>query len=65
MSTVAFYTLGCKLNFAESSAIGQQMSKAGFEKKEFQDGADLYVIIPKTPKPLLRLSSIKIKMIHS
>ena len=44
MSTVAFYTLGCKLNFAESSAIGQQMSKAGFEKKEFQDGADLYVI---------------------
>ena len=44
MSTVAFYTLGCKLNFAESSAIGQQLSKAGFEKKEFQDGADLYVI---------------------
>ena len=44
MSTVAFYTIGCKLNFAESSAIGQQLSKAGFEKKEFQDGADLYVI---------------------
>lgn len=44
MSTVAFYTLGCKLNFAESSAIGQQLSKAGFMKKEFQDGADLYVI---------------------
>ena len=44
MSTVAFYTLGCKLNFAESSSIGQQLSKAGFEKKEFQDGADLYVI---------------------
>lgn len=44
MSTVAFYTLGCKLNFAESSAIGQQLSKAGFEKCEFQDGADLYVI---------------------
>ncbi|MFM2299307.1 MAG: tRNA ((6)-L-threonylcarbamoyladenosine(37)-C(2))-methylthiotransferase MtaB, partial [Bacteroidota bacterium] len=44
MSTVAFYTLGCKLNFAESSAIGQQLSKAGFEKREFQEGADLYVI---------------------
>lgn len=44
MSTVAFYTLGCKLNFAESSAIGQQLTKAGFEKREFQDAADLYVI---------------------
>ena len=44
MSTVAFYTLGCKLNFAESSAIGQQLTKAGFEKREFQEGADLYVI---------------------
>lgn len=44
MSTVAFYTLGCKLNFAESSAIGQQLTQAGFEKREFQDGADLYVI---------------------
>jgi threonylcarbamoyladenosine tRNA methylthiotransferase MtaB len=44
MSTVAFYTLGCKLNFAESSAIGQQLTQAGFEKKEFQEGADLYVI---------------------
>ena len=43
-NTVAFYTLGCKLNFAESSAIGQQMMKGGFEKVEFQDGADVYVI---------------------
>ena len=43
-STVAFYTLGCKLNFAESSAIGQQLLKGGFERVEFQESANLYVI---------------------
>jgi len=43
-NTVAFYTLGCKLNFAESSAIGQQMIQGGFQKVEFQDSADVYVI---------------------
>ncbi len=44
MSSVAFYTLGCKLNYAETSIIAQQLTKAGFEKCEFQDGADVYVI---------------------
>jgi threonylcarbamoyladenosine tRNA methylthiotransferase MtaB len=42
--SVALYTLGCKLNFAESSTIAQQLGKNGFERKEFTDGADLYVI---------------------
>lgn len=42
--SVAFYTLGCKLNFAETSTIGRQMADAGFVHKHFQDGADVYVI---------------------
>src|SRR5574337_1185949 len=42
--TVAFHTLGCKLNFSETSAIGRQLLEAGFEKREFEQGADVYVI---------------------
>ncbi len=42
--SVAFYTLGCKLNFSETSTIGRQLETAGFEKKEFTDKADVYVI---------------------
>lgn len=42
--SVALYTLGCKLNFAESSTIAQQLAKNGFARKEFHEGADLYVI---------------------
>jgi len=42
--TSAFYTLGCKLNFSESSTISRQLNKIGFTKNEFNDGADLYVI---------------------
>jgi len=42
--SVALYTLGCKLNFAESSTIAQQLVKNGFVRKEFHEGADLYVI---------------------
>jgi threonylcarbamoyladenosine tRNA methylthiotransferase MtaB len=41
---VAFYTLGCKLNFAETSTIGRQLVDAGLQKAEFTEGADLYVI---------------------
>tara|TARA_B100000902_G_C27291379_1_gene907329 strand:+ start:117 stop:1451 length:1335 start_codon:yes stop_codon:yes gene_type:complete len=40
----AFYTLGCKLNFSETSTIGRQLSDIGFEKTEFEKKADLYVI---------------------
>lgn len=42
--TVAFHTLGCKLNFSETSSISRMMEKEGFEKKEFDDRADVYVI---------------------
>lgn len=42
--SVAFYTLGCKLNYAETSTIGRQLSDAGMDKVNFTDGADMYVI---------------------
>ncbi|HRH66830.1 MAG TPA: tRNA (N(6)-L-threonylcarbamoyladenosine(37)-C(2))-methylthiotransferase MtaB, partial [Bacteroidia bacterium] len=42
--TVSFYTLGCKLNFAETSTIGRQLKEAGFSKVAFEDGADVVVI---------------------
>ena len=41
---VAFYTLGCKLNFSETSTIGRQLVEIGFTKTEFENKADLYVI---------------------
>ena len=41
---VAFYTLGCKLNFSETSTISRQLLDLGFIKSEFNDGADLFVI---------------------
>ena len=41
---VAFYTLGCKLNFSETSTIGRQLFEIGFSKTEFDKRADLYVI---------------------
>ncbi|MEY2792795.1 MAG: tRNA ((6)-L-threonylcarbamoyladenosine(37)-C(2))-methylthiotransferase [Bacteroidota bacterium] len=41
---VAFYTLGCKLNFAESSAIARSLEPIGFSKVEFLEAPDLYVI---------------------
>lgn len=41
---VAFYTLGCKLNYSETSAIGRQFSQAGFRTVEFTSEADVYVI---------------------
>ncbi len=42
--TVAFHTLGCKLNFSETSSISRLMEKEGFEKKPFDSLADIYVI---------------------
>lgn len=42
--TVAFHTLGCKLNFSETSSISRILENEGFEKKEFEDLADVYVI---------------------
>lgn len=40
----AFQTLGCKLNFSETSAIAHTLAQAGFERVDFEEKADLYVI---------------------
>ena len=42
--SVAFHTLGCKLNFSETSTLSRQLEAEGFLKKEFDDRADVYVI---------------------
>lgn len=42
--SVAFHTLGCKLNFSESSTLSRLLEADGFEKKDFDDNADVYVI---------------------
>lgn len=42
--TVAFYTLGCKLNYSETSSIGRLFEEAGYSEVKFQNGADIYVI---------------------
>ncbi|MDT0686722.1 tRNA (N(6)-L-threonylcarbamoyladenosine(37)-C(2))-methylthiotransferase MtaB [Autumnicola psychrophila] len=41
---VAFYTLGCKLNFSETSTIARSFKDEGFKKVEFEEKADIYVI---------------------
>ena len=41
---VAFYTLGCKLNYSETSTISRQFSNAGFDTVNFTEQADVYVI---------------------
>ena len=42
--TVAFHTLGCKLNYSETSTLSRLLESEGFEKKEFDELADVYVI---------------------
>ena len=41
---VAFYTLGCKLNFSETSTIARDLVEEGFERVDFSENADMYVI---------------------
>jgi len=41
---VAFYTLGCKLNFSETSTIARSFNEEGFDRVDFSESADLYVI---------------------
>lgn len=41
---VAFYTLGCKLNFSETSTIARNFQNEGFERVDFEQVADMYVI---------------------
>ena len=42
--SIAFHTLGCKLNYSETSTISRLMEKEGYVKKDFDDKADVYVI---------------------
>lgn len=44
MKKVAFYTLGCKLNYSETSTIGRLFEQNGYQKVNFEDNADIYVI---------------------
>ena len=44
MKKVAFYTLGCKLNFAETSTIARSFEEEGYIRVDFDDPADIYVI---------------------
>ncbi len=41
---VAFYTLGCKLNFSETSTIARSFQEEGFQRVDFSEHADIYVI---------------------
>ncbi len=41
---VAFYTLGCKLNYSETSTLSRQFTKAGFDTVDFTDTPDVFVI---------------------
>ncbi len=44
MPSIGFYTLGCKLNFSETSTIGRQAKSEGFSVVDFTEQADIYVI---------------------
>ena len=44
MKKVAFHTLGCKLNFSETSTIARSCEEEGYEKVEFKEHADIYVL---------------------
>ncbi len=42
--TVAFHTLGCKLNFSETSSIRRQFESHGYDTVKFEEGADIYIL---------------------
>ncbi|HAI77240.1 MAG TPA: tRNA (N(6)-L-threonylcarbamoyladenosine(37)-C(2))-methylthiotransferase MtaB [Microscillaceae bacterium] len=44
MKKVAFYTLGCKLNYSETSTIARQFEAKGFQRVDFTDKPDIYII---------------------
>ena len=44
LKKVAFHTLGCKLNFAETSSIARKFTDDGYERVEFNKNADIYII---------------------
>jgi len=41
---IAFHTLGCKLNFSETATISRDFIRHGFEKVDYRDKADIYVL---------------------
>ncbi len=43
-STISFYTLGCKLNFSETSGIARLFEESGYARVDFKEGADIVVI---------------------
>ena len=47
--TAAFYTLGCKLNFSETSTIARDLEEVGFARIEFEKGAEFLISIPSNP----------------
>jgi threonylcarbamoyladenosine tRNA methylthiotransferase MtaB len=44
MKKVAFYTLGCKLNFSETSTISRQFEQKGYQKVDFSENPDIFLI---------------------
>lgn len=44
MKKVAFYTLGCKLNYSETSTISRQFEQKGYQKVDFSDQPDIFII---------------------
>nr|WP_295922471.1 tRNA (N(6)-L-threonylcarbamoyladenosine(37)-C(2))-methylthiotransferase MtaB [uncultured Dyadobacter sp.] len=44
MKKVAFYTLGCKLNYSETSSIGRMFEAKGYSKVEFNENPDIFII---------------------
>ena len=44
MARVALHTLGCKLNFAETSTLGGQFLDRGYDVVSFSEAADVYVL---------------------
>ncbi|MBS1739912.1 MAG: tRNA (N(6)-L-threonylcarbamoyladenosine(37)-C(2))-methylthiotransferase MtaB [Bacteroidetes bacterium] len=44
VKSVAFHTLGCKLNYSETSTLSRMLEADGFAKKDFEETADVYVI---------------------
>ena len=42
--TVGFYTLGCKMNYAETETLSRKMQAAGYQQVKFTDVADYYVV---------------------
>ena len=41
---IAFHTLGCKVNYSETSSISRDIIKSGFEQVNYKDLADIYVL---------------------